>query len=343
MIASASIAFGQLKLRCGYSQEENCPIRELISEGLRSAENMGVLDNMFQWLSRALFYGHITPLTLVIGEAIRDMNLINDRRLIRDIGDENVKEILQAMEYRDKELQFERMQDKGLLPRGDPSDEVLQLFQPRAIEIFRNLSKTDDTIHIAFKQVSRPPFPMVVLSFYPATKKIVKVVRLPKSLQLTPYSLESFLRVWLLIAFDLHMGKLVTNERCRPKAFTVLDDGHGNSAFALYLKEMLVNCDTEVRLVAHSHTIKTGKRSRSTIGDITSEMTRLLDIPGYLIDDESSDDIVARAQEEYVDYLVDQQFGEDEADDDTCRLEAQRMKERGNQYFQRKDLTSAIR
>ena len=90
MIASASIAFGQLKLRCGYSQEENCPIRELISEGLRSAENMGVLDNMFQWLSRALFYGHITPLTLVIGEAIRDMNLINDRRLIRDIGDEDV-------------------------------------------------------------------------------------------------------------------------------------------------------------------------------------------------------------------------------------------------------------
>jgi hypothetical protein len=110
------------------------------------------------------------------------------------------------------------------------------------------------------------------------------------------------------------------------------------------LKEMLVNCDTEVRLVAHSDTIKTGKQSRSTIGDITSEMmTRLLDIPGFLIDDESSDDIVARAQEEYVDYLVNQQFGEDEADDDTSILEAQRMKERGNQYFQRKDLTSAIR
>jgi len=91
---------------------------------------------------------------------------------------------------------------------------------------------------------------------------------------------------------------------------------------------MLVNCDTEVRLVAHSDTIKSGKRSRSTIGDITSEMmTRLLDIPGFLIDDESSDDIVARAQEEYVDYLVSQQLGEDEADDDTSRLEAQRMKE----------------
>jgi hypothetical protein len=128
--------------------------------------------------------------------------------------------MLQAMEYRDKELHFERMQDKGLLPRGDPSDEVLQLFQPRAIEIFQNLSKTDDTIHIAFKQVSHPPFPMVVLSFYPSTKKIVKVVHLPKSF--TPYSLESFLCVWLLIAFDLHMGKLLTNERCRPKAFTVL-------------------------------------------------------------------------------------------------------------------------
>ena len=97
MIASASLAFNQLKVRCGYTQDENCQIHELISEGLRSAENVDVLGNMFQWLSRALFYGHMTPLTLVIGAAIRDMNLINDRRLIRDIGDEDVKEILQAM------------------------------------------------------------------------------------------------------------------------------------------------------------------------------------------------------------------------------------------------------
>ena len=114
---------------------------------------------------------------------------------------------------------------------------------------------------------------------------------------------------------------------------------------ALFLKEMLGNCDTEVRLVAHSDTIKSGKRSRSTLGDIASEMmTRLLDVPGFLVDDEFQDDIVARAQEEYVDHVVSQMLVDGEADGDALHLlESERMKERGNQYFQIQDLTSAIR
>ncbi len=69
---------------------------------------------------------------------------------------------------------------------------------------------------------------------------------------------------------------------CIWHAITVLDDGHGNRKFTLFLKEMLGNCDTEV-------------------------------VDG-------------------------------EADGDALHLlESERMKERGNQYFQRQDLTSAIR
>ena len=68
--------------------------------------------------------------------------------------------ILQAAEYREKEIEIERMQEKGLLPRGDPQDEVIQIFKIRARKIFLNLPKKDDIIHIKFKRVPHPPFPI---------------------------------------------------------------------------------------------------------------------------------------------------------------------------------------
>ena len=99
----------------------------------------------------------------MIGKTIKDMNLISDRCLRGDMGD-NLKVtggiILQAAEYREKEIEIERMREKGLLPRGDPQDEVIQLFKIRAREIFLNLPKKDDIIHLEFKRVPRPPFPI---------------------------------------------------------------------------------------------------------------------------------------------------------------------------------------
>ncbi len=248
---------------------------------------MRILYQVYFWLTNALrYHGHTTSLTVMVGRTIRDMNFINDQRLTGEIGQdlkETAEEILQAMEYRDRELEIMEMQENGRIPRGDPSDEVLQMFKSHALDIFQNLPKKDDTIHIEFKQVSRPPFPMVVLSFIPSKRKFVKIVRLSKSLQLTPFSLESFESAWIRIAYDIHLGRLGTNERCRPKAFTVLDDGHGNRAFALYLKHQLGTCGTEVRLVKHSDMIKTSKRSRSSLGDLVSEMMiQLLDVPAFL-------------------------------------------------------------
>lgn len=349
MIAAAALSISQLKSLCGYNTLDSCPFHELIEKGLENAHTMQLLQQLFQWLTDALMYhGHSTSLTLMIAKTIKDMNLINDQRLRGDMSDSlNVLAgiILQAAEYREKELEIERMQEKGLLPRGDPQDEVIQMFKTQAREIFLNLPKKDDIIHVELKRVPRPPFPMIAISFLPAMKKVVKAVHLPSSLQLTPFSRESFEHVWLRIAFDMHLGRPGSNERCRPKAITVLDDGHGNHKFALFLKEMLGNCDTEIRLVAHSDMIKYGKRSRSSLGDIAAEMmTRLLNNPGFLVDDEFQGDIVARAQEEYVDHVVSQILVDGEADGDSLHLlESERMKERGNQYFQRQDLTSAIR
>jgi hypothetical protein len=262
MIAVASLAIRHLSSLLGFAPHEQCPCREWIGEGLRSAENMDYLFDAFTWLTNALrYHGHTSLTTVSVGLAIQEMNFTNDRRLTGEIG-QDLKDmagkIWKATEYRQMELQLIDFQEKGLLPRGDPTDKVLQMFKPHALTIFQNLPKVDDTIHIEFKQIPRPPFPMMVISFLPSKKKFVKIVRLSKSLQLTPFSLESFEHVWLRIAFDIHLGRLGSNERCRPKAFTVLNDGQGNCAFAMYLKKLLGSCDTEVRLVAHSDVIKTG-------------------------------------------------------------------------------------
>lgn len=107
---------------------------------------------------------------------------------------------MRALDYREKEVAFQKMQENGKLPRGDPSMNVIELFKPKALEIFTSLPKVDDTLHIAFKQVPRSPFPMVVIAFYLSKKKVQKIVRLPPALQMTPFSTESFMYVWLQIA-----------------------------------------------------------------------------------------------------------------------------------------------
>jgi hypothetical protein len=44
---------------------------------------------------------------------------------------------------------------------------------------------------------------MVAISFLPSIKNDVKIVRLSRSLQLTPFSIASFEHVWLRIAFGM--------------------------------------------------------------------------------------------------------------------------------------------
>jgi len=161
---------------------------------------------------------------------------------------------------------------------------------------------------------------------------------------MTPFSLEAFQYVWLRIAFDIHLGRLGTDIRVRPKAFTV-PDTHGNKAFASFLEDMLKDSDTKVRQVSHSDSIKTNRRSRVTLGQLVSEiMTLFLDIPGVLVDSDSTNDIAARAQEDFFDRIIAQKMSDTDDEDDGAHFQkAQQMKQRGNQYFQGQDCNAAVR
>lgn len=348
MIAAASLGISFLKNSLGYQPNDNCPFREWLEQGLSTEQGLGILHQIFYWTVTAMsLHGWVTSLTLMIANTIDDINFINDRRLAGEAGDDlksMCESLLCAKEYREKELVFEDMHRKGTFPRGDPSSSVIELFRTKALEIFQNLPKTDETMHIEFKQVPRPPFSMIAIAFLPSQRRIVKIVRLPDTLQMMPFSIESFQYVWLLIAFDIHLGRLGTNERVRPVVFTV-PDTHGNHAFASFLEQMLKDSDTKVQRVSHADPIKTGKRTRTPLGQLVSEvMAIFLDIPGFLFDDDSTNDIVARAQEDFVDRIITQEMSGIENEDDATHFQAsEQMKQRGNQYFQANEFNAAVR
>ena len=317
----------------------------------------------------------------MLAKSARDMNLLNDRRVLRSGERENFKirydTLMRVLEYREKEIAFQKMQDSGKLPRGDPSKNVIELFKPKALEIFTSMPKVDDTLHIVFKQVPRSPFPMVVIAFYMSKKKVQKVVRLPPALQMTPFSTESFAYVWLQIACkyelsclylisswiimtythtciplvdDIHIGRLGTGERVRPARVSV-PNTHGNKAFASYLENILAESDTTVACVSPSDSIKKGKR-RTTLAQLENDvMAVFLDVPGVLMDGDFGNDMVARAQEAYFDNITQQIYTTiDDDDDDDFDItpfayfeKATNMKAEGNQYFAANDFNAAVR
>ena len=83
MITLATIGISQLKDEFGYGEEDPCLFHELIDEGMRSDANMIILYKIFHWLTTAMrVHGHVTSLTLMIGNSIKEMNFISDRRLV---------------------------------------------------------------------------------------------------------------------------------------------------------------------------------------------------------------------------------------------------------------------
>lgn len=162
------------------------------------------------------------------------MNLTVDRRIKRQTKG-LFKPLLLALEYREKETEFEDMQRQGIFPRGDPSHHVIQLFEPKATEISQNMPKADESYHIVFKQVPRSPFPIVALSIIPSQQKVNKIIRLPNTLQMSPFSEEAFQYVWLHVAYNIHLGRVDTGSRTRPSTFTV-PNSLGNRAFASFLQ-----------------------------------------------------------------------------------------------------------
>ena len=151
------------------------------------------------------------------------------------------------------------MEEKGLLPRGDPQDEVIHIFKIRACEIFLNLPKKDDIIHIKFKCVPCPPFPMLSSHSSLPSKGLLKLFICPGVCNSPPSQLHclSTCGYVLCLTFTWEDRAQMSNADQKQSLFWMMV----NHKFTLLLEVMFKNCDTEVRLVAHSDTIKSGKRS----------------------------------------------------------------------------------
>jgi hypothetical protein len=294
-----------LKKRLGFDnspQSRVISVEEWIAEGLRSCTDF--LLQVFFWIHSALkLHGWVTSLTILVAKGIKATKLIdNVHRLcpisspqgLLDLVMTMLQKIVNAMEYRVKQVDFEKMQQKGKVPRGDPSRNTLGMFMPKASCIFKDIPIVSESMHIEFRQVPRSPYPTVVMAFYPVKNKIQKIVLLPADLQITPYSKESFDYTLVQILFDLHLGTLGTCVRVRPNTITV-PNNHGNSAFASVLENALQGSGTKVQLVMHTDKIKVGKH-KTTIGKLASEvMEKCLSIPGAV--GCGAVDVVARAQE----------------------------------------------
>lgn len=102
-----------------------------------------------------------------------------------------------------------------------------------------------------------------------------KVIRLPASLQMFPFSKESFEYTWIRIAFELHLGDPTTGERYRPLTITILDS-HGNREFGAYLRDTVgldATIGQEMRIVTHGDKIAIhGARRSVTLGRLMNDL-----------------------------------------------------------------------
>jgi DNA-directed RNA polymerase subunit M/transcription elongation factor TFIIS len=167
------------------------------------------------------------------------------------------------------------------LDATDPSLEVLDAFEPRAKKLFLGLNIKSmapsglgpSDFHIEFRRLPVEPYPIVVFVVIPFAYYTFKVIRLPSTMELTPYLSTTFRFIWLCLAYELYLG--VEEEPYRPAVITVLDR-QGDKAFGNYLREMIgPNCGTKVRVVNHDLNIfvpTDGDYRPETLRNIMSEM-----------------------------------------------------------------------
>lgn len=349
LLAVCGTNIAMLRQKAGIPLDKPCMPRIWMAEGLKSDENMEALRQICFWVSQALkLHGHVTPLALTMAQGIQDIRFLTDARVTDEIK-EHCEQIMKAYQCRQLEIEAENMMEQGNLPRGDASEDALAQFAPKAVEIFEGMPKANDELYIEFKPIPRPPYSMVVLMMLPAKGRIQKVVTLPDSLQACPFSQESFEYAFIRLSYDLHLGRLRTNARNRPSVFSVLDDGHGNTAFAAFLEEKLKACNTQVKLIKASKRINKKKTAKSYGTIVSGLMTTLLDIPGFLFSVGSMSDDASLAQEAFYDEAVirsERAIGEGadiNVSDKHHLQEASRWKSRGNELFQSRKFNIAVK
>ena len=112
----------------------NIPTAEILEFCLLNQQHVRILDQLLFWNGQAVALGWVAPLSLEIARSIKTMNLIS-RRDVDDAMKREFQPLLKAWEYREREVELEDMQLKGRVPRGDPSDSVIELFRPNAAKI----------------------------------------------------------------------------------------------------------------------------------------------------------------------------------------------------------------
>ena len=349
LLAVCATNISLLREKAGIPLDRPCMPRKWLSEGLKGDQNQEILRQIFFWVGHAIkLYGHVTSLALTMAQDINTMRFLNDSRVTDEIK-EYCEPILKAHQCRELKIEAEKMMGQGQLPRGDATENIMAQFAPKAVEIFVGMPKANDELYIEFKPIPRPPYSMVVIMMLPAKGRIQKVVTLPDSLQACPFSQESFEYTFTRLMYDLHLGRLRTNDRNRPSVFTVLDDERGNTAFASFLEEKLKACNTQVKLIKASKKINKKKTAKSYGTIVSGLMSTLLDIPGFLFSAGSLSDDASLAQEAFYDEAVDRSeraIGEDVDSDvsDTHHLnEASRWKSRGNELFQSRQFILAVK
>jgi hypothetical protein len=256
----------------------NVSVDEIVALASRNARAMDMLYELVFWLVTAVTKGWVCPLALEYARVLKGA------RMIDSPGLEGLPcKLVQAWDYQQKEADRKELQRKGLLPRGDPSDAVLLRFATKAFDIFQRLpivstvpaGNEASDLHIEFREIPLSPNPIFVFAVIPATKRALKLIRLTDSLQLSPFSKDSFEYTWLRIAFELHLGDPITGERYRPSAITILDSA-GDREFGAYLRETVglsALVGTEIQVVTHADTVADLLAPRpKTLGRIMTEI-----------------------------------------------------------------------
>lgn len=355
MVAAATVVFTYIQKQImGLEVWESVPHHRVISKTLEIDNGIRMLVQITFWLSMSVRRGHISPFAQMFARTLKEMDVINDRRIAEYPDAELIRNTMQPLlamtEYRELELAFEKLQRSGDLPRGDPDDKVIEMFAVKSQQLLRDMPVSSDLVHIEYRQIPRSPFPMAVYAIAPKRRQLIKVVRLPDHLQMQAFTQESFEYAWLRILFELHLGNPISKQRTRPSSVSVLDTP-GNQHFAQYLRLQFMDSQTQVRLATHEEPIHEARRSRrrspQTLGDVVKHIeNRLLEIPGFLIDEPSnvngdaaltSSDL-SEAHQIAMEIAI--QHGNNQAEIIT---QAQTCKDQGNSLFGSHDFTGASR
>jgi hypothetical protein len=353
MVASANVYFTYIQCTLmGRHLSDGVSFSLLLLYTIQVPGGMDLLHKMIWWTTNSVKRGWISPFALALAESIEGIGL-NRNPLV----DEEIKKLMNPLNQLGKsrvlEMHFEQLQEQGLAPRGDPSNETIELFRVKADEIFKDLSMSSDGVHIEYRQLQRPPFPIVVVALHLSKQTVIKVVRLPGALAISPFTQQSFEFAWLRIAFELHLGDRQGRRRIRPFEFTVVDT-HGNREFASYLEEALRGSGTLVRRVSHDDLIQVssrrwwGRRYRLiSLGEIIREVETgtILPMPGILhaTDTDSAGDVVSGAQRDLIQSNARHLLSSVGDDKDQCLQKANQLSRQGTRLFEAADYTAAVK